>query len=99
VAAVNKILSGKRYVNPAFAEQMILDFESETEAPPHEKLSIRELQVMKMVASGLTNKEVAEQLHLSINTVRTYRVRILEKIAVKKTNELIWYAVKYGLVE
>jgi|GEM_PF-4398140 len=54
---------------------------------------------MKMVASGLTNKEIAEQLHLSINTVRTYRVRILEKISVKKTNELIWYAVKYGLVE
>jgi len=54
---------------------------------------------MKMVASGLTNKEIAEQLHLSINTVRTYRVRILEKLAVKKTNELIWYAVKYGLVE
>jgi len=99
VAAVNKILSGKRYVNPAFAEQMVLDFESDTEAPPNEKLSIRELQVMKMVASGLTNKEIAEQLHLSINTVRTYRVRILEKISVKKTNELIWYAVKYGLVE
>lgn len=99
VAAVNKILSGKRYINPAFAEQMVIDFESDTEAPPHEKLSVREMQVMKMVASGLTNKEIAEQLHLSINTVRTYRVRILEKISVRKTNELIWYAVKYGLVE
>lgn len=99
VAAVNKILSGKRYINPAFAEQMVIDFESDTEAPPHEKLSVREMQVMKMVASELTNKEIAEQLHLSINTVRTYRVRILEKISVRKTNELIWYAVKYGLVE
>jgi DNA-binding NarL/FixJ family response regulator len=99
VAAVNKILSGKRYINPAFAEQMVIDFESDTEAPPHEKLSVREMQVMKMVANGLTNKEIAEQLHLSINTVRTYRVRILEKISVRKTNELIWYAVKYGLVE
>jgi len=78
---------------------MVIDFESDTEAPPHEKLSIREMQVMKMVASGLTNKEIADQLHLSINTVRTYRVRILEKISVRKTNELIWYAVKYGLVE
>jgi two-component system, NarL family, invasion response regulator UvrY len=99
VLAVRKILSGKRYISPTFAEKMILDFESETEKPPHERLSDRELQVMCILGKGKTVKEIAEELHLSINTVRTYRVRILEKIGAKGTNELIHYAVTHNLVE
>ncbi len=99
VLAVRKILSGKRYVSPAFAEQLVLDFESDAAKPAHEKLSNREFQVMRMFGSGKTMKEIAEELHLSINSIRTYRVRILEKIGVKGTNELIHYAVTHGLVE
>jgi two-component system, NarL family, invasion response regulator UvrY len=99
VFAVKKILSGKRYVNPAFAEQLVLDFESDTEKPAHEKLSNREFQVMRKFGSGKTMKKIAEELNLSINSVRTYRVRILEKIGVKGTNELIHYAVTHDLVE
>jgi two-component system, NarL family, invasion response regulator UvrY len=99
VFAVRKILSGKRYVNPIFAEQLVLDFESDTEKPAHEKLSNREFQVLRMFGSGKTMKEIAEELHLSINSIRTYRVRILEKIGLRRTNELIHYAVTHGLVE
>ena len=99
VLAVRKILSGKRYVSPAFAEQLVLDFESDAAKPAHERLSNREFQVMRMFGSGKTMKEIAEELHLSINSIRTYRVRILEKIGVKGTNELIHYAVTHGLVE
>ena len=99
VLAVRKILSGKRYVSPAFAEQLVLDFESDAAKPVHERLSNREFQVMRMFGSGKTMKEIAEELHLSINSIRTYRVRILEKIGVKGTNELIHYAVTHGLVE
>ena len=99
VLAVKKILAGKRYVSPAFAEKMMLDFESDTQKPPHENLSDRELQVLCMIGKGKAVKEIAEELHLSTNTVRTYRTRILEKINVKGTSELIHYAITHNLVD
>ena len=99
VLAVRKILSGKKYISPAFAEKMMLDFESDTEKPPHENLSDRELQVLSMIGKGKAVKEIAEELHLSTNTVRTYRTRILEKIGVKGTSELIHYAITHNLTE
>ncbi len=99
VRAVRKILAGMRYVNPAFAEKMIFEFESNTERPPHEKLSNREFQVACMIGKGKTMREITEELRLSMNTVRTYRARVLKKIGVKATNELIHYAVKHALVE
>ena len=99
VLAVRKILSGKRYVNPAFAEKMLYDFESNAEAPPHERLSDRELQVLCMIGGGKALIQIAEELHLSANTVRTYRTRILEKIGVRGTSELIHYAITHRLAE
>ena len=67
VFAVRKILSGKRYVNPAFAVRMVVDFESDAAKPAHEKLSNREFQVMRMFGSGKTMKDIAVELNLSIN--------------------------------
>jgi DNA-binding NarL/FixJ family response regulator len=99
VLAVRKILSGKRYISPAFAEKMLFDFESDTERLPHESLSDRELQVLCMIGGGKAVNKIAEELHVSANTVRTYRTRILEKIGVKGTSELIHYAVMHGLAE
>ena len=99
VLAVRKILSGKKYISPAFAEKMMLDFESDTEKPPHEKLSDRELQVLRMIGEGKAVKEIAGELHLSTNTIRTFRTRILEKIGVKGTSELIHYAIAHSLTE
>lgn len=99
VLAVRKILSGKRYVNPAFAVRMVVDFESDAAKPAHEKLSNREFQVMRMFGSGKTMKDIATELNLSINSIRTYRVRIMEKIGVKGTEGLIHYALTHGLYE
>jgi len=99
VLAVRKILSGKRYISPAFAEKMLYDFESDAEKPPHESLSDRELQVLCMIGKGKAVNQIAEELHVSANTVRTYRTRILEKIGVKGTSELIHYALMHGLAE
>ena len=78
---------------------MMLDFESDTEKPPHENLSDRELQVLCMMGKGKAVKEIAGELHLSPNTIRTYRTRILEKIGVKGTSELIHYAITHSLTE
>jgi len=99
VLAVRKILAGKRYLSPAFAEKMMLDFESDTQKPPHENLSDRELEVLCMIGKGKAVKEIAGELHLSSNTIRTYRARILEKIGVKGTSELIHYAITHNLTE
>ena len=99
VLAVRKILSGKRYISPAFAEKMLYDFESDAEKPPHESLSDRELQVLCMIGKGKAVNQIAEELHVSANTVRTYRTRILDKIGVKGTSKLIHYALMHGLAE
>jgi len=99
VLAVRKILSGKRYISPAFAEKMLFDFESSAEKPPHERLSDRELQVLCMIGGGKAVNQIAEELHVSANTVRTYRTRILEKIGVKGTSELIHYSVMHRMTE
>jgi two-component system, NarL family, invasion response regulator UvrY len=99
VLAVRKILAGKRYVSPAFAEKMLLSFESNAEMPPHENLSDRELQVLAMIGGGKAVNRIAEELRVSPNTVRTYRTRILEKIGVKGTSELIHYALTHRLSE
>ncbi|MEN6463731.1 MAG: response regulator transcription factor [Syntrophaceae bacterium] len=99
VVAIRKIMSGKRYVNPAFAVRMVVDFECDAARPAHEKLSNREFQVMRMFGSGKTMKDIAAELNLSINSIRTYRVRIMEKIGVKGTEGLIHYALTHGLYE
>lgn len=95
--AVRKILSGKKYISPALAEKMMFDFESDTEQPAHERLSDRELQVLSMIGRGKAVKQIAEELHLSTNTIRTFRSRILEKIGATGTNELIHYAITHNL--
>jgi len=64
-----------------------------------ERLSDRELQVLCMIGGGKALNQIAEEIHLSVNTVRTYRTRILEKIGVKGTSELIHYAITHRLTE
>ena len=97
--AVQQILSGKKYISPAFAEKMMFDFESDTQKPLHENLSNRELQVLSMIGKGKALKDIAGELHLSTNTIRTFRTRILEKIGAKGTSELIHYAIAHNLTE
>ena len=65
---------------------------------PHERLSDREFEVLRLIASGKTVGEIAAQLHLSVKTVSTYRTRILEKTGMKTNAELMHYAISRGLV-
>ncbi|MHB8108948.1 MAG: response regulator [Syntrophorhabdaceae bacterium] len=99
VAAVGKVLSGKKYINPNFAFQMVMDFESEAKKPAHERLTNREFQVMRLLGSGKTMKDIGEELNLSINSIRTYRLRIMEKLEIKGTEGLIHYALIHGLLD
>ena len=65
---------------------------------PHEALSAREFEVLRLLASGKTQAQIAEELHLSVKTVATYRARILEKMNMKTSAQLIAYGIKQGLV-
>lgn len=98
-AAVLRVLAGGRYVTATLAEKLPLELRKGANAPIHELLSDREFQVLRMIASGKTVKEIASEIHLSPKTVSTYRARILDKTGMKTTVELIRYALQAHLVD
>ena len=98
-SAIRKIIAGGRYVSATLAEKLAVDLRSGADLPLHELLSDREFQVLRMLASGKTVKEMAEELSLSVKTVSTYRGRILEKTGMKTNAELIRYALEAQLVD
>jgi len=99
VGAVRKVLRGGRYVSAALAERLAMEVGGRTEGAPHESLSDREYQVLRLIASGLTLTAIAEQLSLSVQTVSTYRTRLLEKMGMTTNAELASYARLHGLLE
>jgi DNA-binding NarL/FixJ family response regulator len=99
VNAIRKVLAGGRYVSAALAEKLALDLGAEAARLPHERLSDREFEVLRMIASGKTVSQIAEELHLSVTTVSTYRARILEKMRMTNNAELMRYALHNRLIE
>jgi DNA-binding NarL/FixJ family response regulator len=99
IAAIQKASEGGKYISSSLAEKLAFDLETDAERPLHETLSDREYQVMRMIASGKTGKEIGEELFLSVKTISTYRARILEKMEMKSSAELIHYALKHGLMD
>jgi two-component system, NarL family, invasion response regulator UvrY len=97
--AVRKILRGEKYVSESLAEKAVLNLVSETRTPLYETLSNREYQVMRLIASGRTIKEIGKELFLSSRTVSTYRTRVLEKMNIKTNSDLIRYALEHKLVD
>jgi DNA-binding NarL/FixJ family response regulator len=98
VGAIRKVLSGGRYVSASLAEKLAFEMEADAGKLPHETLSDREYQVMRMIASGKTVTEIAQELSLSVKTISTYRSRILEKMRAKNNAELTRYAFANRLV-
>jgi two-component system, NarL family, invasion response regulator UvrY len=99
VGAIRKVYRGGKYVSPSLAEKMAFGLQTGASGLPHEVLSDREYQVLCMIASGKTVKEIAAELALSEKTVSTYRARILEKMNMKSNSELTHYAIKLDLVD
>jgi two-component system invasion response regulator UvrY len=98
IEAIRKVSQGGKYITSSLAEKLAFDLEAGFYQPLHETLSDREYQVMCMIASGKTAKEIAEELYLSVKTVSTYRSRIMEKMKMKNNAELTYYAIKHELV-
>lgn len=99
VVAIRKIVSGRKYINPSLAEKLAENLGRDKNNYLHEKLSDREYQIMCNIALGKSAEEIAEELALSINTVYTYRNRILEKMSMKSNVELTQYAIQNKLIE
>ena len=97
IEAVRKVVRGGKWVSPALAEKLASVLGPGPEAAPHEQLSHREFEVLRSLGAGKTVSEIAEQLGLSVKTVSTYRTRILEKLGLRTTAELMHYALKNGL--
>ena len=99
VAAARKAMAGGKYVTALLAEKLAATLGSDSQHAPHESLSSRELQVLRMIASGKTIKEIAAELALSEKTVGTYRLRIAKKMGLNSNVELTRYAMKHQLVD
>jgi two-component system, NarL family, invasion response regulator UvrY len=95
--AFERIVRGGRYISEALADRLAADA-SGAPSSPHERLSDREFEVMRGIASGETVSEIATRMHLSVKTVSTYRARLLDKMGMETNAELTRYAIQSGLV-
>ncbi|HNS11642.1 MAG TPA: response regulator transcription factor [Bacteroidia bacterium] len=98
VKAVEQILKGHKYINNSVAEKLLYSVEKGHSGMPHELLSDREFDVLKLIASGKSVTEIAENLSLSVNTISTYRMRLLEKMQMRSSSELTHYALSNNLL-
>jgi DNA-binding NarL/FixJ family response regulator len=99
ITAIRRVSSGMKYVSSSLAERLASDLEADHDRPLHEALSDREYQVMCMLTSGKSVKQIAEGLSLSVKTISTYRRRILEKMGMETNAELVRYALEHNLSE
>ncbi len=99
VDAIDRIARGDKYITRSLAQELASELGGNAGKELHEALSDREYQVMRLLAAGNSVSEIAAQLSLSVKTVSTYRTRILEKLDLKTTAEIMHYALARGLVE
>jgi two-component system invasion response regulator UvrY len=98
VKAINRVLSGKKYITPSIAERLVTTVDKPGGEFNHEGLSDREFEVMKLLASGKTVSEISDQISLSVSTISTYRARIMTKMNLKTNTDLIMYSIDHKLI-
>jgi len=96
ITAIRQVVRGRKYVSPTLAEKLALNLKAGK--APHDTLSDREYEVLRLLTVGRTIKEIAAKLSLSVKTISTYRTSILEKMNMKNTTELTHYAIREGLI-
>ncbi|MGD8491309.1 MAG: response regulator transcription factor [Anaerolineae bacterium] len=99
VKAIRKVVSGGRYVSSFLAEKLAFEIGTDSSRLPHETLSDREFQVLRLIAAGESVTEIAAELCLSVKTVSTYRARMLEKMNLTTNAELMHYAMQNHLID
>jgi DNA-binding NarL/FixJ family response regulator len=99
VSALRKVASGGAFISAEVAEQLALGAMPQAEGPPHASLSDREYQVFSQLANGQSVSEIAEQLNLSVKTVSTHKARLMQKLGLANSAELVRYAISHGLLD
>jgi len=99
LVAMRKVLSGGKYISDSLAEKLVFGLLKDVEKPLHETLSDRERQVLRMVAAGKTLSEIAKELSLNVQTISTFRARLLRKMRMKSNAELTHYAINNSLLD
>jgi DNA-binding NarL/FixJ family response regulator len=99
VAAIRKVAGGGAYITAEVAERLAQDAMPQAERPPHATLSDREFEVFHMIVDGMSVNEIAARLHLSAKTISTHKARLMEKLGVDSTAELVHYAVRHKLLD
>jgi DNA-binding NarL/FixJ family response regulator len=98
IEAVRRVAQGRRYVSAALAERLALNIVGEADKPPHERLSNREFEVLRLLAGGLSLKEIAASLAVNPKTVSSFRARVLQKLGAKTNADLVRYAIEHHLL-
>jgi two-component system, NarL family, invasion response regulator UvrY len=98
ITALRRVAAGGKYVSPALAERLVSGLFHNPDKLPHERLSDREYQIMRLIASGKRMKDIAAHLSLSPTTISTYRTRILDKMGMSTNAELTLYASQNHLL-
>lgn len=99
VEAVKSVARGKRYVSPKISAWMVQSEGREGNGGPLDLLTLRELEILKLLAQGKTNKEVAAVLNRSLYTVDAHRGRIMEKLDLHSAGEIVRFALRHGLID
>lgn len=98
IHAIQTIVNGKKYISSSLAERMALNFDEDFGRDEHELITDRELEVLKLISIGKTISQIAKELSLSVATISTYRSRLLYKMNLKNSAELMRYAINNHLV-
>ena len=99
IKAIKKVAHGGKYISSSLAEKLAVYLGEDTDKKPHERLSDREFQVMLRIAAGKTVQEIADEMSLSINTISTYRVRVLRKMKMKNNAQIMHYALNENIMD
>ncbi|KAF0140525.1 MAG: Response regulator [Stygiobacter sp.] len=99
VSAIRKIMSGSRYISAALADHLVSNLDKEPGKLPHETLSNREFEIFRLIAKGKSVGQIAEELILSVNTITSYRSRMMEKMTFSSNAEIVRYAIEHNLID
>jgi two-component system invasion response regulator UvrY len=97
--AILRVAGGGKYVSESLAEMLVMDIDAPLDRAPHETLSDREFEIMRLIASGKTVTEIAELLSRSVKTISTYRSRIMDKMSMRTNAEVTYYVIQNKLIE
>jgi DNA-binding NarL/FixJ family response regulator len=99
VGAIRKVAAGGAFISAEVAEYLAQRAQGATDAAPHESLTDREFQVLRLLANGVSLTDIGKELHLSAKTISSHKARILEKIGLANQAELVRYTIAHGLAD